>query len=806
MRIPYSWLKNYVDIDLPPEELAERLTLAGLAVDSVERFGLGAEGVVVAEVKAMAPLPGTEHLWVLQVDAGHAGSYQVVTGAQNVVVGARVPLALPGAVLPGGQTIETTRFRGVESQGMLCSVRELGLTEDGPEEAGILILTGEATLGADINTVLGSEEVVFVLDITPNRPDCLSIIGVAREVAAIAGGKVKLPCTEVPESPGDITEHLTISIADPDLCFRYAARVLTDINIEPSPAWMQQRLRAAGMRPINNIVDVTNYVMLETGQPLHAFDYTRLAERQIIVRRARPGEKLLTLDGSERILSEEMLVIADAKEPVGLAGIMGGLMSEITSETTTVMLEAAAFHNINVRRTAKSLGMRTEASSRFERGVDPGGVVFALERACNLVQELGAGKVMAGRIDLYPRPVTPWEVEIRPERIRQLIGAPVSDDFMRSALRRLHLELVRETEDRLVVQVPTFRPDLQLEADFVEEIARLYGFSKIPATTLDGFLQVGKKPFMMQIEDKVKEILRGCGLDEVQTYSFVNPNELDKLGLKDTDCRRRLVSLLHPLTEEQSVMRTTLLPSLLEVAALNQRRKRGPVNIFEVNRVYWPKDLPLTELPDMPRHLVVVLAGPREEATWQYDAQDNDFYRIKGLLETLVDLCKITGKFLPSTEVYYHPGRQARFTVGNQDLATLGELHPDVIAAFELSGRVYALELDLERFGAKANLTPRFKPWPRFPGVERDLALLVPEAMPAEEVQATILATGAPLLTSVELFDLYTGEQVPRGFKSLAYSLVFQAPDRTLTEEEVEPVLVRIVRTAEDKLGAKVRS
>lgn len=806
MRVPYSWLKSYVDVDLQPEELGEKLTMAGLAVDSIERMGADITNVVVGLVKELKRHPEAEHLWVVHVDTGEGKLRQVITGAKNLTPGVRVPVALPGATLPGGEKIAETRFRGMVSEGMLCSAQELGLAEDrAEEEAGILILEGEPPLGVDIRTVVGLGEVVFNLDVTPNRPDCLSIIGVAREVAALTGGKLKLPPVDVKEYGENINERLKIRVDAPDLCLRYAARVLKNIRVAPSPGWLQRRLLAAGMRPINNIVDVTNYVMLETGQPLHAFDYTRLAGHEIIVRRAWPGENLITLDGVERKLSPEMLVIADREHATGLAGIMGGLLSEITDETRTVMLESACFYNISIRRTARQLGIRSEASLRFEKGVDPNGVLFALERACHLIEELGAGEVVEGIIDIYPNPVSPWEVKISPTRIRNLIGAAVSDDFIRSSLERLGLEIVGDEENSLTVRVPTFRPDLRQEADFVEEVARIYGFTEIPATAMEGVLSLGHKPHALQIEDKVKEILRAAGLDETQTYSFVHPGGVDKLRLAPDDPRRRLIRLLLPLSEEQSVLRTTLLPSLLEVAALNQRRKTGPVNIFEVNRVYWPKELPLKELPEMPRHVGIVLAGPRSESSWQGKAPDNDFYRLKGILETLLAALRVKGEFVAAALPTYHPGRQAALSVAGEEVATLGELHPAVAEAFGLSGRVYALELNLERLIPQINLAPRYRPWPRFPGVERDLAFLVPADTPAKSVTAVLEEAGGPVLSEIKLFDLYSGEQVPPGYKSLAYSFVFRAPDHTLTEEEIEPVLAAIIKAAEEQLGARVR-
>lgn len=807
MRVPYSWLQDYVSEKLPlPAQLADILTLAGLEVDSVERTSNGIEQVVVAQVEEIKLHPEAEHLFVLQVNAGSRRRKQIITGAENLRPGLKVPLALPGASLPDGRTIEATRFRGLLSEGMLCSAKELDLEEPkGEETDGIFILPDTANLGDDVAKVLDLGDIVLNLEVTPNRADCLSLIGVAREVATAIGAELILPPTITPKSNTDINDtSLKISIAAQDLCPRYAAALIRNISIGSSPAWLKRRLLSAGMRPINTIVDITNYVMLETGQPLHAFDFNKLAHKQIVVRCSQPDEVLITLDGSEHELAENMLVITDGETPQGLAGIMGGQASEVTTDTDTVLLESACFDNINIRRTAHALGMRTEASLRFERGVDPNGVLFALHRTNMLLQELDVGKVDF-ILDVYPQPVLPRVINVDINRMCQLIGTRVEKAFIKEALEKLQLKVIKENYPTLQVQIPTFRQDLEQEADLVEEVARLYGFDHIPALPLEGKLKVGKRPLELKVEWLIKDMLRGCGLDEVQTYSMVNPRSVTKLKLPPTDNQHRLIPLLFPLSEEQSVLRTTLLPSLLEVVSLNQRRKARSINIFEINRVYLSDRIPLTDLPSMPRHLAIALAGTEKDKSWQETPQENSFYRLKGILETITQKLGVVGRFVSASLPWYHPGRQASFEVHGSQLATLGELHPDVANSFDLSGRIYALELDLEAMIAQIDLTTIYQPLPRYPGVERDLALIVPADIEAAKVTEIIKGAAGPYLDQLQLFDVYCGKPIPTGQKSLAYSLLFRASDHTLTEEDVNPYIEDIVKMTAEKIGAVVR-
>ncbi|HHT70154.1 MAG TPA: phenylalanine--tRNA ligase subunit beta [Firmicutes bacterium] len=806
MRVPYSWLQDYVSAELPPPtELADILTLAGLEVDSIERAGAGIEKVVVAQIEEIKLHPEAEHLLVAKVNISSQDHIQVVTGAKNLRPGLKVPLALPGASLADGQTVAAARFRGLMSEGMLCSAEEIGWEEpSGKETAGILILPESAKLGENVAEVLSLGDLVLTLEVTPDRPDCLSLIGIAREVATATGAKVLLPASVVPNDKTDADGPLSISIADQDLCLRYAGALIRKVSIGSSPVWLKQRLTAAGMRPVNTVVDITNYVMLEIGQPLHAFDYGKLSRKQIVVRRSRPGEILTTLDGSEQELSENMLVIADGDRPQGLAGIMGGMASEVTTATNTVLLESACFANTNIRRTAHHLGMRTEASLRFERGVDPNGAIFALQRSALLLEQLGAGE-LDFIVDIYPQPVTPRIISVNTDRIRRLIGTTVDDVFIKAALERLQLQVVREDYPALQVRVPTFRPDLEQEADLVEEVARLYGFDRIPALPLEGRLQIGQRPLELRIELMIKDILRGCGLDEVQTYSLVDPDSIAKLKLPPTNKRQRLMPLLFPLSSEQSVLRTMLIPSLLEVAALNQRRKAQAVNIFEVSRVYLSHQLPPTELPSMPRHLGIVLAGAVGERSWQGIPAANSFYRLKGILEKIAEKLGVAGKFVSTSLDFYHPGRQTCFEVDGSCLGVLGELHPDAADSFGLSGRVYALELDLTALLSHIRLTTRYRALPRYPGVERDLALIVPEDTEAAQVTQVIMESAGPYLAHLRLFDVYLGAPVPAGYKNLAYSLLFRSADQTLTEEDVNPHLENIIMQAAEKTGAILR-
>ena len=736
---------------------------------------------------------------IVTVQAAAQQELQVVTGAKNLQPGLKVPLALPGALLPDGRNVAEGRFRGALSQGMLCSAEEVGLNVAAGQEAGILVLPKQAQLGEDVAETLNLGGWLLILEVTPDRPDCLSLIGIAREVAAAIGAEMIMPPTAVPGGDVGPEPLLKIKIADQDLCPRYAAGLIRHVVMKSSPLWLQQRLTAAGMRPINAVVDITNYVMLETGQPLHAFDYNALAKEQIIVRRARLDEALITLDGTKHRLGEQTLVIADADKPQALAGIMGGKASEISPATEAILLESATFNNINIRRTAQSLGIRTEASLRYERKVDPNGALFALHRCNSLFKQLGVGEIDF-ILDAYPRPIKPKIVSADTNRIRRLIGEPLDDKLIKGLLEKIELQVVKEGCPEFRVQIPTFRPDIEQEADLAEEVARLYGFDRIQAAPLQGRLQTGRQPRELKIETMVKNFLSACGLDEVQTYSMVDPESIAIF-----DIPAKALPLLSPLTSEQSVLRTILLPSLLKIVALNQRHKAQAVNIFEISRTYLPHALPLRKLPAMPRCLGIVLAGAEGGRSWCRTPSENDFYRLKGIVEAVTDKLGIRGRFVPTSLNFYHPGRQAGFEVEDCQLGNLGELHPDIVDFFDLSGRIYACELNLTALLPYISLTQKYQTLPRYPGIERDLALTVPADVEAAQVTQVISAAAGPYLADIKLFDVYVGLPVPAGYKSFAYSLLFRSADHTLTEEEVNPYLEHIVEQAKNKIGASLR-
>ena len=802
MRVSYRWLMDYVEIPWPVEELADRLTMAGVKVEALEPLAPKAlGGIVVGQVRRLERHPAADQLWVVEVDVG-SSVRTVVTGAANLQVGNRVPVALPGSQLPGGRRIEAATFRGVVSEGMLCSEAEL---EVGDDAAGIWILPDDAPVGRSVLEALGLDDTVLHLEIYPNRPDCLSVIGVAREVAALAGARLRLPDLRVDELDEPAERATAVEVADPDLCHRYTARVLRAVRIGPSPAWLVQRLRVAGMRSINNVVDVTNFVMWEWGQPLHAFDYDQLAEGRIVVRRARPGERLVTLDGVERELDRDMLVIADAERAVGVAGVMGGANSEVTGATHAVLLESATFHPVSVRRTARRLGLRTEASHRFEKGLDPNWAAAASLRAAQLMQELAGAQVLAGMVDVYPRPVAPWTVSCRPQRIRRLLGSDVSDDQIQRYLEALEFRVEREGE-RWMVTVPTFRRDVQEEADLVEEVARLFGYDRLPEALPGGAAQVGGQRPPLPLLDRIREALVAQGLLECMTYSFQAASTADRLRWPAGDPRRRFIALRNPLSEEYAVMRTSLFGGLLETAARNRSRGARAVHVFEIGAVYHPKALPVTELPEEHRKIGILMMGPVPQAQWGSRTAEASFYHLKGVVERLLGALGLAGTFAPGNDASLHPGRQAVVSVDGQEAGILGEVHPLVAAAYDLEGvRIQLAELDVGILSGAARQETRYRPLPRFPAVDRDIALLVPKTVSADAVTRCIHAAAGPLLEDVALFDVYEGPQVASGYRSLAYSLTLRAPDRTLTDAEANGVIERIETVLAQELGVRLR-
>lgn len=808
MRVSYKWLREYVDIPVSPSELADRLTAVGLAVEGYEDLGAGVEKVYTGKITKIEPHPNADKLVICSVDVGGPENLQIVTGATNINENDVVPVALEGARLARGIKIKKTKLRGVESRGMLCSGEELGLDPENMPESqahGIMILDPDTPLGLDAKPFAGLDDVILELELTPNRGDCLSMIGVAREVAAIFNIPLKIPRPALRPLDDSITGKVVVDIEEPELCSRYIAKLLTNVRIFPSPDWMQERLRAAGVRPINNVVDVTNYVMMELGQPLHAFDFQKLKDGHIIVRRAGQSEMMVSLDGVERTLSSEMLVIADPSGPVAIAGVMGGLDSEVTAETRTVLLESANFNPVSVRRTAKALGLRSESSLRFEKGVDINGCLRAAERAAQLLQDMGACDVIAGQVDNYPRPVTEKTVSVRPTRVNHLLGTDISAAECKEILSRLQFNVQEGAGDELLVTVPTFRPDISLEVDLIEEVARMHGYDRVPDALPVGKSTQGSRTREQSLIQKIRQALTACGLYEIITYSFHSQEVFNRLGIAPDSPLRNAVTLQNPLSEEQAVMRTLMLPGVLDVLQRNYNRRNHNGGVFCTGRVFYPRVG--EELPEEREKLAAAVMGNTEK-TWNNPARDMDFYYAKGILEALFDSLRITGyNFEPVTgEPGYHPGRTARVQIKGKDVGTLGEIHPRVLEAYELPQRVAAFELYLDILLEYAGEVARYRPLPKFPGVDRDLALVVPEDVLVRDVLRLIRKAGGELLRSVQLFDVYMGKQVKEGYQSLAFSLKFQAEDRTLTDKEIGSYMDAITTRLAKEIGVELRS
>lgn len=834
MRVSIKWLKEYVDVPMTAAELAAALTQRGVAVEAVESLNPGISGVLAGRIIALEPHPDPAvSLRVAKMDVAAVGgnALTVVTGAPNIKVGDMVPVALTSAELPGGWKIGRQEFRGVYSHGMLCAESELLEGKEPKEGEGVWILPPDVEPGTDIVDLLGLDGEVLLLDLTPNYAShCLSMLGVAREVAAITGGDLRLPAEAGGESAavpggggpdaggtvaeGEAASMVSVEIADPDLCSRYSAHILRDIRVGPSPLWMQNRLRAAGMRAINNIVDVTNYVMLEMGQPLHAFDYETLRGRRIVVRRARPGETMRTLDGQERALDSEMLVIADAEAPAAVAGVMGGLDTEVTEKTRTVLLESAHFENKNVRKTARKLGIFSEAQARFSKGVDPSGVVAAAQRAMALLEQIGAARRVPGVVDVYPRPAADKTVRLRPARVNMLTGLSLTVDEMTRSLQRLGLEVRAEGGGALLVTLPTRRPDLSEEIDLVEEIARVYGYDQIPATLPEGPARPGRRMPRQALELRVRQFLMGAGCYETVPYSLEDAGAQDRLRLPQDSPLRRVVRLSSPLTEEQAQLRTSTLSTTLAVLAHNAQRQVDDLAVFEIGPIYWPEGEGSAATGGSaarePRRVAIGAIGNARAKGWGYGAEPADFYWLKGVVEALIGFLGLSGsgvEFVRSAHPSLHPGRQAELRVGGQSCGVLGEAHPDVTAAFGLSGRPVAAELDWDALAALAlQAEVRYQPLPRFPAVQRDLALVLPVEVAAARVAEVIRASAGNLLRDVRLFDLYQGAPVPAGKRSLAYSLTYRADDRTLTDAEVDAVHNGVREALRRDLGAELRS
>ncbi|WP_312422955.1 phenylalanine--tRNA ligase subunit beta [Anaerospora hongkongensis] len=808
MHASIKWLNDYVSITEAPEILADQLTMAGIPVASVDSLGQNIQNVVTGKVIEVNPHPAADRLSVCKINIGE-NKVTIVTGATNVRAGQIVPVALEGARLPSGKAIEAAELRGVMSQGMLCSAEELNLDAKiiAPElREGIYILPAETAVGIDIQTALGLDDTVLEFELTPNRADCFSVIGLAREVAVLTNTTVKKTMLALQEQGESKASALaTVTITEPALCSRFAARILQNVKVAPSPVWMQHRLQAAGMRPINNIVDVTNFVMLEMGQPMHAYDYSLLARHSITVRKANPGEKLTTLDGVKRELHPETLVIADAVQAVGIAGVMGGLATEVTAATQTVLLEAAAFQGASVRRSSRALGLRSEASGRFERGVDTANITRALDRAAKLLEDMGACKVCPGIIDNYPGITLPRQVVFTAKQINAFLGTEIPQATMVDILRRLEFELDVQGE-RITVTVPTWRSDVTGPADISEEVARIYGYNKVPTTTPSGRMTRGSQSYTQSIADRLKSSLAGIGFTETISFSFMHPNTLAKLNYTGDSHLYQGIEIRNPITDEFPWLRTTLLGGIMDVLVRNLSRKNEDLKIFELGAVYQPEQLPLQDLPNEPLMLCGALCGRRTEVAWNQPQQAVDFYDAKGAVEELLANLGITQYTVKAGEhPSLHPGKTAIFTIGDETVATVGELHPKVQAAFGINRKVYVFEIPVKAVVNQTRLIGKYEQLPKFPAIARDLALVLPVSVPASQVTDVIVENGGSLLADVKLFDVYTGEQVPDGYRSLAYSLVFRAVDRTLTDAEVETHHKNILVHLEKTLSAKLR-
>ena len=802
MRVPLNWLREFVDISVPAKELAERLTAAGIAVDAVIPVGGEIKGVVTAQVLEIRPHPNADRLTVCTAGTGDA-VYEVVTGATNLFPGAIVPLAPEGARLAGGSVIKKACFRGVSSFGMLCSEAELGI---GDRSVGIMILPPDTPVGEDICVLLGFPDTVLELDLTPNRGDCLSMLGIAREVAALFGTELTYPpvfSAGNEETSNEAAQYIQVEIKDPELCGRYAARVFKEIKIGPSPLWMQARLRVAGMRPINNIVDVTNYVMLELGQPLHAFDYATLRGKKIVVRRARAGEQLVTLDGVTREFDPEDLLIADDERSVAVAGVMGGLDTEVTNATTTVLLESANFNPQSVRRTSRKLGLRSEASLRFEKGVDIEGAVLATDRTAWIIHATGMGSVLPGVVDCYPVRPEQRTVVVRPARLDSIIGTSVPRVQAIEWLRRLGFG-VQENGEQWVISVPAFRPDVGIEEDFVEEVARLYGYDHVPATSTYGETTSGRRSSLDSFVRRVCRVLTGLGLAEVITYSFINPKAFDLLRLPADDPLRNVLGLRNPISEEQSVLRTTLLPGMLEVLCRNVSRRVIDIAIYEVGRVFHPYGI--GELPEEPLRLGLAVTG-REPRGWEGPPREMNFFFLKGIVEALLKSLGIEHPVFAPFEHHpsLHPMRTARIFIDSKELGIIGQLHPEIQGELDLPNPVIVAEFNIPRL-FNAQKQKLFSELLRFPGVVRDVAVVVPEDVPAAMLVDAVKAAAGGLLRNVRLFDVYKSARLPKGTRSVAFSLLFQAQDRTLTDEEVAGQVEAVVDRLKEQFGAVLRS
>ncbi len=791
MKVSLSWLKTYLPGEYDVDRLADDLTMAGLEVDGVtDRFAY-LDSVIVARIDAVAPHPNADRLVCCRMDTG-GGHVPVVCGAPNVAEGALVPLARPGTVFPSGLVLEKTTIRGEVSEGMLCSQAELAL---GPDAAGLMILEASAPIGQPLGQALGVSDPVLEIDLTPNRADCSSVLGICREIAAIKKTRVQLPDVPAP-SPGDAISALTsVTVEAPELCHRYAARILTGITVGPSPFWLQDRLRSVGLRPINNVVDITNFVMMETGQPLHAFDFDRLAGHRIVVRTARDGDRFTTLDGQERRLYDDTLMICDGEKPVAVAGVMGGLNSEIETTSTRVLIESARFNPVSIRRTAKRFNLGSDASYRFERGVDPEGCVRAMERAAHLMADICGGKFVEGIIDAYPRPAEPVTIDLSVDRTNRVLGTDLAGDQIARLLQSVDFDVrPADTEDHFTVVAPSFRMDISRPEDLMEEVARLHGYDRIPATfpaITDS--KVSTSP-ALAFRERIKVLMTGFGFVESITYSFGAKKDYDRLGLAESDPRRRFVALLNPLTETQAVMRTSLVPGLLGTVRHNISQQTRDLKLFEIGKTFIAGKPDVQ--PDEKEILVGAWTGKRVENTWHGRDITCDFYDLKGVAESLlaalrlpaVRFTRLQSDGLP----YYNTDATAEIFSGQTSIGVIGEVSPGVCKLFDIGQPVFLFELDAAALEALAPVARQARLLPRYPAISRDITVIVDRAVEGMALQDHLSGLDEPLVESVQLVDVFEGKTIPAGKKSLSFRIMYRSDTETLVDDKINDIHQRL--------------
>ncbi len=791
MRTSLKWIKDLVPgLDVTPKEYMDAMTLSGSKVEFYEKMDENLEKIVVGQIESIEKHPDADKLVVCQVNIG-SEKLQIVTGAKNVKEGDKIPVVLDGgSVLDGTKPvkIKTGKLRGVESQGMFCSVEELGASTDMYPEApedGVYVFDEDVELGADAVKLLGRDDVVVEYEITSNRVDCFGVIGLAREAAATFNKKLNAPIITETGNNEDVNDFIKVRIDNTELCKRYTARVVKNIKIEPSPKWMQRRLMAQGIRPINNIVDITNYVMEEYGQPMHAYDLDTIEDNTIVVRNASKGEKFTTLDGQERELDESVLMICDGKKPVGIAGIMGGENSMITDDVKTMLFESACFDGTNIRLSSKKVGLRTDASGKFEKGLDPNNAINAINRACQLIEELGAGEVIGGVVDVYPVKKEEITIPFEPEKYNNMLGTDISADEMIDYFTRLELKV---EGDKVVI--PTFRQDLLSYADLAEEVARFYGYDKIPTTLPSGEATAGKLSYKLSIENIIKNTVEFCGFSQAMCYSFESPKVFDKLLIdKDDECRKTVV-ISNPLGEDYSIMRTLPLDGMLTSLSTNYNHRNKDVRLYELGNVYLPKQVPVEELPEEKMMLTLGMYG------------EGDFFTLKGVVEELLDDLGMNKKAVYDPENkknFLHPGRQAGIVYNGKELGYLGEVHPMVANNYSIKDRVYIAVIDTTILRDEASFDKKYEPVAKFPAATRDISMVVPKGVLAGQIEEIFENKGGAYLESFELFDVYEGNQILKGHKSMAYSLVFRAPDKNLSDEDVNSAMNRILKALKGK-------